>query len=134
MDFFALLVGLALLAGLITFISRPLRQTRHSTEADLQLDTLLARREALYTQIRELDFDHATGKVTDADHAPLRARLVAEAAEALRQIDTIAAAPAASDDALEAAIAARRKRLIPTPGPTPSAASPGVKRQERGKG
>ena len=112
MDIFSLLLGAALAAGLIIFISRPLRRARRSNEAESQLDALLARRESLYTQIRELDFDHATGKVTDADHVPLRARLVAEAADVLRQIDIIAGSPAASDEALEAAIATRRKRQL----------------------
>ena len=114
MDIFALLIGLTLAAGLILFISRPLRQAWRSNDTDSQLDALLARRESLYTQIRELDFDQATGKVVDADHAPLRARLVAEAADVLRQIDAIAGSPTASDDALEAAIAARRKRALTT--------------------
>lgn len=111
MDLIAILLGLVLAAGLVLFISRPLRQARQSGDAESRLDTLLTRRESLYTQIRELDFDHVTGKVTDIDHAPLRARLVDEAAEVLRQIDglTQQAPPAAGRD-VEAAIAARRKR------------------------
>jgi hypothetical protein len=113
MDIFALLLGIALAAGVYIFISRPLRQARRSGDAESRLETLLARRESLYTQIRELDFDHATGKITDADHAPLRARLVDEAADVLRQIDALTGA-APSADALEAAIAARRKRKLPT--------------------
>ena len=112
MDIFALLVGGVLAAGLFVFISQPLRQQRRLSGTESQLDTLLARRESLYTQIRELDFDNATGKVTDADHAPLRARLVAEAADVLKQIDGLAAT---SDDALEAAIAARRKQKAAAP-------------------
>ncbi|HLF25623.1 MAG TPA: zinc ribbon domain-containing protein [Anaerolineae bacterium] len=112
MDILALLIGLALVIGLIFFIGQPLRQARRATPAaESQLDTLFAQREALYTQIRELDFDHATGKIIAADHDSLRARLVAQAADVLRQIDALAGpAPAAAEDALEAAIAARRKR------------------------
>ena len=109
MDIFALLLGLTLAAGLALFIGRPLRQARRSSELEPQLDTLLARRESLYTQIRELDFDHATGKITDADHGPLRAQLVGKAAGVLRQIDALNAA-AQGDAALEAAIAGRRRR------------------------
>jgi hypothetical protein len=114
MDVIALMVGLAIAAGLVAFVSRPLRQARRDDIAESRLDTLTARYESLLTQLRELDFDHVTGKVIDADHAPLRARLVAEAAEALRQIDAIAPAPtlseSVSDESIEAAIAARRKR------------------------
>lgn len=111
MDILSILLGVVLAAGLVIFIGRPLQRARRDTQAETQLDTLLARRESLYTQIRELDFDHATGKITDADHAPLRAQLVAEAADVLRRIDALSvAAPAGQDDELEAAIAARRKR------------------------
>jgi hypothetical protein len=108
MDSFALVIGLALAAGLIAFILWPMRRARRTPETESQLHARLAQRESLYTQIRELDFDHATGKVTDADYTPLRAQLANEAAEVLRQIDALAATPA-SADALEAAIAARRK-------------------------
>jgi hypothetical protein len=111
MDILALLVGAALAVAVIVFVSQPLRRARLSPDAESQLDTLLAQRESLYTQIRELDFDHATGKVSDADHAPLRAQLAGEAAEVLRQIDALTAAtPASVGDDIEAAVAARRKR------------------------
>ena len=111
MDILSLLIGLVLAAGLVFFISRPLRHARRVMQAESELDTLIAQRESLYTQIRELDFDHTTGKITDADHAPLRAQLVAEAAGVLRRIDALApAAPAGQADHIEAAIAARRKR------------------------
>ena len=111
MDIVALIIGILIAAGLIAFIGQPLRRARHSTDRDSELDTLLARRESLYTQIRELDFDHATGKVTDADYAPLRATLVADAADTLRQIDgLVATLPEPGFDDLEAAIAARRKK------------------------
>ncbi len=111
MDILALLVGAALAVAVIVFVSQPLRRARLSPAAESQLDTLLTRRESLYTQIRELDFDHVTGKVTDADHAPLRAQLVGEAADVLRQIDALTAAtPASAADDLEAAVAARRQR------------------------
>lgn len=117
MDIFALFIGLALAAGLAFFISQPLRKMRHAGIAESQLDALTAQYESLLTQIRELDFDHATGKVDAADHAPLRARLIAEAADLRRRIDALFEAPPdartepADDAAVEAAVAARRKRL-----------------------
>ncbi len=111
MDILAIVLGLVATVGLVIFITQPLRQARHTAHVDSQLDSLLAQRESLYTQIRELDFDHATGKLADEDHAPLRARLVARAADVLRQIDALdGAVSAAEDDALEKAIAARRRR------------------------
>ncbi|HEY4688437.1 MAG TPA: zinc ribbon domain-containing protein [Anaerolineae bacterium] len=110
MDTFALFIGAAIAAFLFLFIGQPLRRTHPSAETGSQLDTLIARRESLYTQIRELDFDHATGKVTDADYAPIRDRLKTEAAGVLRQIDELLTAMPTAVDDLEQAIAARRKR------------------------
>lgn len=110
MDITALIIGLILAAGLIIYIGRPLRRGRRPGTTESQVDALLAQRESLLTQIRELDFDHATGKVSDADHAPLRTQLVAEAAEVFRKLDANAPPGPASDDAFEAAVAARRKQ------------------------
>jgi len=109
MDILALIIGLALAAGLIVYVGRPLRRARRSDAAEPQVDALLAQRETLLTQIRELDFDHATGKVSEADHAPLRAQLVAEAAEVFRRLDAHTPPGPTSDDAFEAAVTARRK-------------------------
>ena len=111
MDIMALLIGAALLVALYIFVSQPLRRAHQAPDTESQLETLVAQRESLYTQIRELDFDHATGKVTDADYTPLRDRLKAEAAGVLRQIDhLIGSLPAGEVDSIEQAVAARRKR------------------------
>jgi hypothetical protein len=106
MDTLSMVLGIVLAAALIIFISQPLRRSRRVLQTGSDLDTLLAQRESLYTQIRELDFDHATGKITDTDHSHLRAQLVKEAAEVLRRID----ASSEAQDEVEAAVAARRKR------------------------
>ena len=115
MEVMAILLGLVILAAIGYYISRPLARARRATQTSGAGDaqSLEARRESLYTQVKELDLDHATGKVNDEDYAHLRADLVAQAAAVLRQIDgmaqpPVAAAPAAQDD-LEALIAARRK-------------------------
>ena len=52
-----------------------------------------AKRVAL-AALRELDFEHAAGHVSDADFADLRARYEAEAAVTLRALDALPAAPA----------------------------------------
>ena len=87
--------------------------THQNADADDHSVSLEAHRESLYTQIKELDLDNATGKVNNEDYAPLRADLVSQAAAVLKEIDGMTqppapAAPAAQDD-LEALIAARRK-------------------------
>jgi hypothetical protein len=85
----------------------------------------------LYTQIKELDLDHATGKVNEEDYTRLRADLVAQAAAVLKEIDGVvqqpapikAASPATStaEDDLEALIAARRKPRSTTAATTSAA-------------
>jgi hypothetical protein len=124
LDIITFFFGLIILAALAFYVGRPLVQTRR-TAADVG-DTLSleAQREALYAQIKELDLDHATGKVNDEDYAHLRADLVAQAAAVLRQIEGGAlaptSAPAAATDEVEALIAARRKTQS-VPAATPAA-------------
>jgi hypothetical protein len=108
MDILSILIGAALTALLVVFVSRPLRKARRASQAESQLDSLQARYESLLTQIREMDFDHATGKITDEDYASLRKPLVGEAAGVLQQIDALLAV--APEDEIERAVAARRQR------------------------
>lgn len=128
MEVIAILIGLVILAAIAFYLSRPLVPSRRAAKSNgADALSLEAQRESLYTQIKELDLDHATGKVNEEDYARVRADLVAQAAEVLRQIDgvvqpaasaakiALSATPPAEDD-LEAIIAARRKsRLTSTP-------------------
>ena len=123
MEIIALLIGLVILAAIGFYVSRPLVQSRRAGQpngvADVQ--SLETQRESLYIQIKELDVDHATGKVNEEDFTRLRADLVAQAAAVLKQIDGVAqqAAPAAlsAQDDVEVLIAARRKaRSASAPG------------------
>jgi hypothetical protein len=57
--------------------------------------------------LREIEFDRATGKLSDSDYAELRTRYTERALDAMRQAD---AAPAA-DDPVEAVVLAYRARL-----------------------
>jgi len=116
----ALLIGIVILAGVVFFVSRPLLHAKRQTRVGAaDASSLEAQREELYTQIKELDMDHATGTVNDEDYVPMRAALVAQAAAVLKQIDGVETAPAITpaaaqaddvgESALEALIAARRK-------------------------
>lgn len=116
MELSALLIGIVILAGTAYFVSRPLLQAKRLAKAGgADASSLEAQRESLYTQIKELDMDHATGKVNDEDYTPMRAALVAQAAAVLKQIDGVEATsvdspvPVAKADEVEAMIAARRK-------------------------
>ena len=78
--------------GLVAWIGEPLvrRGRMQEAEADAQADAierLTLQKETLYTAIRDLDFDHQTGKVDAEDHAALRRQMEAEAADILRQLD-----------------------------------------------
>jgi hypothetical protein len=50
---------------------------------------LMERRDAAYAALRDLEQDHRTGKVSDEDYQSERRRLRAEAASALRGLDTL---------------------------------------------
>ena len=64
---------------------------RHDLTRKLQFTE--AKRAALRA-LRELDFEHAAGHVSDADYAGLRARYEAETADTLRALDALGPAPA----------------------------------------
>lgn len=115
MDAGSLLVGIGLAVAVAAFVARPLREKRalHGTGGDHQVSALRAERDALLTMIRELEMDHAMGKIADGDFLAQRAVLVGRGASVLRQLDEHAAAPAARDEveaAIKAAVAARRGR------------------------
>ena len=63
--------------------------------------------------LREIEFDRATGKLSDADYADLKTRYTARALEAMRVDEGASAASGVpmGDDAAEAAVLAIRRRL-----------------------
>jgi len=120
----AILIGIVMLAGIALYVSRPLLQAnRVKKSSGVDASALEAQRESLYTQIKELDMDHATGTVNDEDYASQRAILVAQAADVLKQIDGLAATPLSSEDEAEALIAARRKIRSDFAAPTAAVAT-----------
>lgn len=128
----AILIGLVILAAVAVYVGRPLRLSRRAASAAGDTLSLEAQRESLYTQIKELDLDHATGKVNDEDYTRLRAELVVQAAAVLKHIDGMTPSPAvvtspaaaptkAAPDDVEALIAARRKTRSAMPATTAAA-------------
>lgn len=113
MDIGSLLLALALIILVAAFVARPvIAQAAYHREAASSADDLIARREAVLIELRDLDFDHDTGKVGDDDYAEQRARLVAKGAEVLRALDQLPIANGSSgsiDDEIEKAVAAVRK-------------------------
>lgn len=72
------------------------------------------RRGRAVAALREIEFDHATGKLAEDDYAELRARYTAEAVAAARAESAVSNSEAAS---LEDMIAARRQALASGAGP-----------------
>ena len=83
-------------------------------DSDDEEDPRLIRRDRALAALKEIEFDRATGKLSDDDFARMNARFTAEALEAIRAADTPADAPRtthdapASDEAVERLIAEAR--------------------------
>ncbi len=125
MDLGSLLLALALVVAVAAFVARPLLQRNSARPFAAASDDLVAQREAVLIELRDLDFDHATGKIGDDDYAAQRARLTAKGVEIFRALD--ARRPAADGDDIEKAIAARRRGESR---PRPKAARPVVSRAD----
>lgn len=118
MEIGSLFVGLALLALVAFVIAQPFLENQGVREHRVTpRDALEAERDQVLDALRDLDFDHTMGKITEEDYTPQRTFLMGRGAAVLQQLDALAAvptnghgrAPAAVEDQLEQAIAARRK-------------------------
>ena len=119
MDGFAVVLGLLIAGAVIAFLTWPWWMQRAGLQPDHSLETPLAwdaqdealdaRYEAVLTALRDLDFDHAVGKVAEEDYAPLRQALLVKAAGVMTQLDERDAAEADVEARLEAEILALRQ-------------------------
>ncbi len=117
MDLGSLLLALALILLVVAFVARPLLERAARREsampgAEQAADDLAAQRETTLIELRDLDFDHTTGKVSDDDYAAQRARLVAKGAQILRALDQLPVADSSATDLdaeIERLVAARRQ-------------------------
>jgi hypothetical protein len=83
-------LGLAIVAAAALYIALPLvrRTTNISRDAGSEsLDDLLARRETLYREVTDLQFDRGTGKVSDAEYREQREECLAALAALVTEID-----------------------------------------------
>jgi hypothetical protein len=91
----ALVLGAALAVVAVVFVARPF--LREPMPANDRLDEpgelerrrleLVEERDRALAALKELEFDHRTGKVTDADYRALVGPLRRRAAEALRALE-----------------------------------------------
>ncbi len=93
MDSIAIVLGLLVTGAVTAFVAWPWWTRRGApesegvSEADSGGETLAERREAILAALRDLDFDHAVGKVAEEDYQSLRQTLLAEAAEVMARLD-----------------------------------------------
>ncbi len=100
MNLVAVLIGMAMLAVSVPFVTKPFLKTRGKiTVIPAQRVDPNEQRLAALTALRDLDFDFQVGKVSEDDYTSLRARLVAEAARFLKD---------GNSDEIEALIQARK--------------------------
>ncbi|SRR6266545_5966935 len=110
----AAVVGLLALWIVLEPVVRPHRVRRPAEEP---LDPEETPKGVALTALKEIEFDRATGKLSDADYEQLKARYTAVAVEALRA----EAASGAADD-VEAMIAGRVRSLRSAGFPMPPSA------------
>jgi len=97
MTTFALVLGAALAIACVVFVSRPfLREPAPAADADRlyapdaatrQRLSLAEERDRALAALKELEFDHRTGKVSDDDYRTMVGPLRREAAEALKALE-----------------------------------------------
>ena len=94
-DFLALVIMAAALGAIGLYVSAPLLKERRVEKmlADYYEETalhhLLSRKDSIYTAIKDLEFDHKTGKLSDEDYAELREKFEQQAAAVLKEIDDL---------------------------------------------
>jgi hypothetical protein len=118
MDIASILLAAALILLVAMFIARPLiERTTLPERQPTRAETLVAERETVVAALRELDFDHTTGKIAEDDYTVQRAALVAQGVALLKQLDEISNQSPAQllDDELEAAIRAAREKISKEP-------------------
>jgi hypothetical protein len=86
--------------------------------SDPVLEGLVSQRDAMYSAIKDLENDHAMGKLSDADYKSLRAKYEAKAVAILQELDTVVGSKPSTravrgDDAIEREIARLRRAATP---------------------
>lgn len=117
----ALAIGTLLAVGALAFVLYPIF---FGTARPRPVTTGAAPAEgdSAVVALRELEFDRATGKLSDVDYAELKARYTREAIAAMRrgQSDEATSTERPSDDEVEALVRAYREaRACPACGPRP---------------
>ncbi len=121
MDLGFILLAVALIGLVIFVVAQPFfERVRASSRDNAVAEQLGAQRDSILTAVRDLDFDHVTGKIADEDYAAQRVLLMARGADVLKQLDDAGVVDEAQT--IEQAIAARRRKARqPAEAPTANA-------------
>lgn len=80
------LLALAAIAIAVYPLFKTMPRIQVSSGLDPNLENLLSQREATYSAIKDLEFDHAQGKISDADYAVMRDKYENKALGILQQL------------------------------------------------
>lgn len=122
MDLGFIFLAVALIGLVIFVVAQPFfERVRVASRDNAAAEQLGAQRDSILTAVRDLDFDHVTGKIADEDYTAQRALLMTRGADVLKQLDDAGVVDEAQS--IEQAIAARRRSARPTAeAPAPRAA------------
>ena len=118
----ALVVGTLLAVGALAFVLYPIFFATPPRRRFAAAAPRRSERDDAVAALREIEFDRATGKLSDTDYAELKRRYTQQAIIAMRREGHATdAASAANDDEIEVAIRAFRagQPACPTCGPRP---------------
>ncbi|MHB1855944.1 MAG: hypothetical protein ACYCPM_00760 [Acidobacteriaceae bacterium] len=76
----------ALLIGILVYIFYPQRKTEEQTQKT-RLEYLRERKETIYENLRDLNFEYRAGKYPEEDYLAQRAAMENEAAQVLSEIE-----------------------------------------------
>ena len=76
----------ALLIGILIYIFYPQRKTEEQTKKT-RLEYLRERKETIYENLRDLNFEYRAGKYPEEDYQAQRAAMEIEAAQVLSEIE-----------------------------------------------
>ncbi len=97
MDILVPIIVILLLGAVAVFVTAPLRSGAAARELERdegRRADLEAARDAKYREIRDLEMDHRTGKLSDEDWRALDRDLRAEAVDILHELDQLGDPPA----------------------------------------
>ncbi len=101
-------IAIALIViGSIAIVAYPLFKRTEELDVtfvgstDATWEGLVTQRDATYSAIKDLEFDHAMGKLSDADYKTLRVKYETKAVAILQELDSMNESRKVSGDAIE---------------------------------